>query len=473
MEQELAYSFHLGSDKNRKKSVQNFAGSTVSNSTSLSNNAIQNAQQLSKVCNHNLRNYDNERELINVIYGTYDLENDVKNTYLIEFEGARLEYNSKQTRKDRLKGNYFEEVSNDGKKDLACEIIIELGDMIFWKDKDDEYKHKMIEVYQEQLLDLQKIVPAFKISNAVVHFDESSPHMHIVGVPVKEKNKTGMKKQVGKSTVFTKESLTVIQDKMRECCIKSFNRVYEQGATLKQKKKGRNQDFKFKDMAGYSELKKEQEKNAKRLKEANSKSDKLNDKTDEIMKILDNLKSAPFSKNNSQISNEDVDKIKKYAKDVKDTTKSIKGVNDLNVTIENVEKNYKDLVNERDNLYYSNKEKDEVIADLKEELNAKTERISKLESALDKVKIELSKFKEFWRKLIKRFQIKVFDEKIDNIPEDKRNYTIVADDLINSGIFDDNDANIIHEPTKKVLTNEELAEIQAKKGKKKNDYNLN
>lgn len=117
MEQELAYSFHLGSDKNRKKSVQNFAGSTVSNSTSLSNNAIQNAQQLSKVCNHNLRNYDNERKLINVIYGTYDLENDVKNTYLIEFEGARLEYNSKQTRKDRLKGNYFEEVSNDGKKD--------------------------------------------------------------------------------------------------------------------------------------------------------------------------------------------------------------------------------------------------------------------------------------------------------------------------------------------------------------------
>ena len=70
-------------------------------------------------------------------------------------------------------------------------------------------------------------------------------------------------------------------------------------------------------------------------------------------------------------------------------------------------------------------------------------------------------------------EIKVFDEKIDNVPENKRNYTIVADDLINSGIFDDNDANIIHEPTRKVLTNEELAEIQAKKGKKKNDYNLN
>lgn len=172
-----------------------------------------------------------------MLFMVYDLENDVKNTYLIEFEGARLEYNSKQTRSDRLKENYFEEVSNDGKKDLACEIIIELGDMNFWQNKNDEYRHKMIEVYQEQLLDLQKIVPAFKISNAVVHFDESSPHMHIVGVLVKDGYKKGMRKQTSKSTVFTKESLTVIQDKMRECCIKSFNRVYEQGATLKQKKK--------------------------------------------------------------------------------------------------------------------------------------------------------------------------------------------------------------------------------------------
>ena len=121
----------------------------------------------------------------------------------------------------------------------------------------------------------------------------------------------------------------------------------------------------------------------------------------------------------------------------------------------------------------SNKEKDETIANLKDEIKDKTERISKLESALDKVKAELSRFKDFWRSLIKRFQIKIFDEKIDNIPEDKKSYTIVADDLINSGIFDNNDANIIHEPTRKVLTNEEIAEIQAKKGKKKNDYNLN
>ena len=87
---------------------------------------------------------------------------------------------------------------------MACEIIIELGNMEFWKDKEDSYKRKMTEVFKEQIQDLDKIVPSFKVANAVVHYDEASPHLHIVGVPVKDGNKNGMKKQVGKSTIFTK-----------------------------------------------------------------------------------------------------------------------------------------------------------------------------------------------------------------------------------------------------------------------------
>ncbi len=52
-----------------------------------------------------------------------------------------------------------------------------------------------------------------------------------------------MKKQVAKSQIFTKESLTRIQDKMRNCCIKSFNKVYEKHYQLKTKEKGINQDI--------------------------------------------------------------------------------------------------------------------------------------------------------------------------------------------------------------------------------------
>ena len=473
MVQELAYSIHLGSDKNRSKVAKKVAKGNGSSTTSFSNNAIQNAQQLSKVNKHNLRDYDHKTDDIQVVYGTNDLYKDVQNLYQKEFLQAQLEYDNKQTRADRKIGNYFNHISKDSKHDLACELIIELGDMDFWNDKSMDYKKRMTEVYKDQIYKLMEVVPDFKVANAVVHYDETSPHMHLVGIPVKDGYKNGMMKQVAKSKIFTKESLKTLQDKMRAYCIEKFNEVFVQNATLKKKQKGRNKDIHVNEMDGYRELKKEQEKNAKKLKEANNKSDKLNYKTEEINNILDNLKPSTFNKNNKQISNEDVEKIKNYAKEVEDITRSIKGVNNLNVIIDNIEKNYKDLVNDRDRLYYSNNEKDTTIANLKEEIEFKNKKINKLELALDKVKTELSRFKDFWRRLIKRFQIKIMDEKFEDIPEEKRNYTIVAEDLERSGIFDDNDAEIVKNPSKKILTKDELAEIQAKKGKNKNDYNLN
>ena len=50
-----------------------------------------------------------------------------------------------------------------------------------------------------------------------------------------------MEKQVGKSDVFTKESLIRLQDKMRTLCIEEFNQVYSLDSTLKQ-----NQNLKLK-----------------------------------------------------------------------------------------------------------------------------------------------------------------------------------------------------------------------------------
>ena len=224
--EELSYSLHLSNDKNKSKKARRSIKNTETGTTSLSNNAIQNHQQLSKVDKHNLRKYDEEQELISTIKGTSSIVEDTKNLYLDLFEDARIKYNEKQTRNDRKIDNYFNHISNDNKRDLACEIIIELGDMDFWSDKDNKYKHKMTEVFKEQIRDLEEVVPNFKIANATIHYDESSPHLHIVGVPFKEGMKNGMERQVGKSDVFTKESLKIIQDKMREYCINSFNRIY-------------------------------------------------------------------------------------------------------------------------------------------------------------------------------------------------------------------------------------------------------
>ena len=61
--EELAYSFHLGSDKNKKRAARLTAKKNKSGTTSLSNNAIQNAQVLSKVDKHNYRKYDNNKKI--------------------------------------------------------------------------------------------------------------------------------------------------------------------------------------------------------------------------------------------------------------------------------------------------------------------------------------------------------------------------------------------------------------------------
>ena len=146
---ELAYSLHLGSDKNRKNISRKKGKNNLSGTTSLPNNAIQNVRQLSKVDKHNYRKYDNDQDLIEIVRGSSSLLDDVKELYLSEFEEARLEYNSKQSRPSRMIDNYFDNVSNNEKKDLACEIILELVDKEYWDTKDEAFKKRMSEVYKK------------------------------------------------------------------------------------------------------------------------------------------------------------------------------------------------------------------------------------------------------------------------------------------------------------------------------------
>ena len=448
MEQELAYSFHLGSDKNKSKLAKKVAKENVSGTTSLSNNAIQNSNTLSKVNKHNLRDYDNEKDLIRVIRGTNDIVNDVKDLYLEEFEEARIEYNNKQTRNDRKIENYFMKI-NESQNDLACEIIIELGDMDFWKDKDMKYKKRMSDVYNEQVNELMKILPTFKIANATIHFDETSPHMHIVGVPIIENCTRGMKKQVGKSQLFTKESLTKIQDKMRTACIKSFNKFYGMDIKLKEKQKGRNQDINVKDMSNYTNIKKQLAEKEKKLNKANKQTNKLDNTTKDINHILDNLKPAKFNKNNMVISNEDIEKIKNFTKDVKDTTKTVRNVNDLNIAIRDFEHSAFEIEKENRSLKYQIEEKDKEIYNLKGELSTKDKIINKLKEEKESIKAQLHKFKEFWHSIMGHFHKRICYDK-DN------NCKIVSDDLYKSGIFTDDENEIANNIARKVKPKEEM-----------------
>lgn len=205
--------------------------------------AITSKSKLAAVAKHNLRKYkssDYSKDNICIIYGTSNLIDDVKTVYHKEFDEALEEYNKKQIRQDRKIEDYFEHVA-DKEQDMAVEIIIQIGDREFWKQFDDMKSYMKLS-YQIILDELRKRLPQFVVANAVVHLDEDSPHMHIVGVPVADGYKKGLSKQVSKRKVFTKELLSrVLQDELREVANKEVNDWF--GEQIKEKSKGRNHDL--------------------------------------------------------------------------------------------------------------------------------------------------------------------------------------------------------------------------------------
>ena len=444
MEQQLAYSFHLGSDKNKKVNVRNKAKENASGTTSLSNNAIQNIKQLGKVNHHNLRKYDNQLELINTIKGTNDIINDVKDLYLELFEEAKLEYNNKQKRDDRKIENYFDKISNDTKHDLACEIIIELGDMKYWENKSKKDKLKMVDVFKDQIIDLEKVVPNFKVANATIHFDESSPHLHIIGVPYKDNCKTGLSRQVGKSDVFTKESLTIIQDKMRVYCINSFNKVYSLKEELKEKQQGRNRDINVKDMGNYQRMKKQLNLDKDKLDKANKKSLELDNKSNNIKEQINNLKISKLNKDNLILSKEDKEKLIKYIDEVEKTNNDFKSIHKLSITLNDVDTELKENKKNIAKLEKENYKLKQTIEDLNYQINEDKEEISKLKSTINNLKQTISYWKDKFDKLIS-----FLHSKIHNWYDKDDKYLNVINDMYKDDVLDDEDIEDIGLSTEK------------------------
>ena len=430
---EMAYSLHLGSDKNRKTISKETAKNNISGTTSLSNNAIQNAKALSRVDKHNYRKYDNNQELIKVIKGTTSLYNDVINLYKNEFEEARLEYNSKQTRDDRKIDNYFKKISDNSKNDLACEIIIELGDKKYWDTKDNNFKYKMTNVFKEQVNDLENLLPSFKIASAIIHYDETSPHLHLVGVPIKYKNKNGMSKQIGKADVFTKEVLKNLQDNMRTLCIASFNKEYGLNNILKTKQKGRNSDINIKDMNNYQAMKEELENKQKDLEKANKKSLELDIYSNDIKDIIYNLKKTPIIKNTYTISGVDKNKIINYIHKVDKTNQEYKKIQMLSMTLNNVGNELKDNREKIKVLTENNNALGIKVSTLEKNIKDKDNQLDKLKEENSNLKMTINFFQSLFNKLVNFIKKKLFKKS-----EDRENYMNFSKDLYEHGIFDEN-----------------------------------
>lgn len=273
------------------------------------------------------------------------------------------------------------------------------------------FKKKMTEVYKKQVEDLELLVPNFKVASAIIHYDETSPHMHIVGVPIKEKSKYGMSKQVGKSDVFTKSSLIKLQDEMRTLCIEEFNKEYGLNNILKSKKKGRNVDINVNDMDNYTLMEEQLEKNQQKLEIANKKSLELKESTKDVKTLVKDLKTTLTSKDKYILKQEDKDKIIKFIDKVDKTNNEYQNIQELSITLTNVDEELK-YNREQINILTENNNSLELrVKTLDDKVKIKDEEINKLKEENNLLKSSLETLQKIFDRLIKFLKDRMFNKK--------------------------------------------------------------
>jgi hypothetical protein len=209
--------------------------------------AIKNKKQLVSFYKHILRLYQEKKgtydkdKIIELIENPCKSANDYVKVFNKSFSNELLEYNNKQKRDDRKIDDYFKHVESSD-KDIAVEIIIQISDKYYWDENPDKRKF-MEDVYREQIKDLQEMFPNLIITNAMLHLDEASPHIHILGIPKATDYKRGLQAQCAKSKVFTPEILEKTQEEMREKALNSMRKFADPDFTFKKKEKGRNFDY--------------------------------------------------------------------------------------------------------------------------------------------------------------------------------------------------------------------------------------
>lgn len=288
----------------------------------------------------------------------------------------------------------------------------------------------MTNVFKEQLNDLQELVPDFKIASGIIHYDETSPHLHIVGVPIKNKNKNGMSKQVGKGDVFTRDSLRTIQDKMRTLCIASFNKEYGLNNILKKKEKGRNKDINVKDMTNYQAMKEELNKNKETLEIASKKSNELDKTTNGIKDTINNLKKV--IKNTYLISESDRNKIIDYVDKVNDVNKDFKKTEILSVTLNIVDTELQENREKIKILTENNKALSLKVDTLSKNIDSKNKEIKELKQDNKHLQEMVDYFKNLFSRLVKFIKNKMFGKE-----KERDDYWKVSKDMYEHGIFSD------------------------------------
>lgn len=394
-------------------------------------NAIKNLDKIKYADKHNNRKYTNyKNEDINknlidknvILVGTNNAENDIKEFYKNEFSEAVYQYNKNQPDERRKVIDYLEKMDKDKKNNIAVEFIFQIGDTADWKDKSIEEKEKTIEIFKKVIPILEK--KNIKTFNAVVHLDETCPHLHLLAVPIVENQKRGLSKQVSQNKVITPAVLQDLRKQVETIFIDEYNKAFNDNKTLKKgseiKEHLKIDDYKkvknvievakkVKDKVLLKEaIEKDLEKLTAELEKKEKESKELSNKITQLEKTKEDIETLnkTLTANTENISNlkqkinyqyEDIKKLE----DEKDTNNNIlenyrSNVTKTNEKIDNLKKEFNKLEDERLEKERENQEQKERI----EEQN----RIKSIQETILKDLENAEKIKEERKKRLKELE---------------------------------------------------------------------
>lgn len=129
----------------------------------------------------------------------------IQDSYVKLFQAEVDAYNKKQKRRDRRIKNFYEYVCKKNKNlEPQREFVVQVGDLEDFYSEDGNLDNDMFKQANEILIDyysdFQERNPNLYVYNAVIHNDETTPHLHLNVIPVA----TGYKKGVNKQPSFDK-----------------------------------------------------------------------------------------------------------------------------------------------------------------------------------------------------------------------------------------------------------------------------
>ena len=164
--------------------------------------------------NHNNKvfiteNVDVDRTIENITY----CQEDLNIAYNKCFSDAINTYNKNQNRKDRkidgIQG-YMNKLKNskNGEK-LFYECIVQVGNQLDMYNgvESIELREKFKNILDEYMKNFQKRNPNLYVFNAVLHMDETTPHLHINYIPVANNYKKGLSKRNSLSKALEEQGI--------------------------------------------------------------------------------------------------------------------------------------------------------------------------------------------------------------------------------------------------------------------------